>query len=734
MKLEKLVAIAAIALIILLRVVPTSTEPSTEMKLSKLESVFYRLLPDGTLSDGEAEVTIRVENPSDEEKAITVVDRIAEAHLESFSVLSGSPEPSTKDVFFDHIVCVWRDIVVPPSSDVELRYSVSTFKPPPISVNITYYVNGEKISPVELEGDYYIMINSGDVLTINLTVENLRDPMYIDGEMLKPPLPYSIEVRIPKNNFLEPESYPEPYMVYSLSEDWSVTWIGVMEEEPLNISLSAKARTTEFTGEVELKAVRIQLQLDASSIADQLEEVLKSYNASLSELENMEESLSNMHRLMTEFSKGISSSSKNLEEAQFQLMELSKALRNASQSVESARTPIKSVILVLNSLESNLTKMMDVIEEIQRNIGQPPNTTIPNLTIPIPPFDFSLEEELANILSRVRSTKSSLYAADKAFETMQASFSEAADYAYNSSLVLGELQQSLRSVGIITNASIRLIEASLDDIGSRISKINSEMEDLSRRIKVARFRESFLGDVEIRTGNSSCTDTELKAEITKISEGKWAISSIILEGPSMNASEIALQILCEIGGIVKTPPKEAVITQIYDDDSWIDIESTALGVSYDEELGVLLFRPGKPLYNGSNPLIDRMGNQFRIIVSSQHTPDVICLIDPICGDSVIPKVRMVTKVDNPYIALNMNLTEEYVEEAPLPTVEPPPEGRRGGYIVFILGAIAIITPLALFLKIRMDQQMRDQLNAALEELERDLAELKRQINEKKKTI
>jgi len=289
----------------------------------------------------------------------------------------------------------------------------------------------------------------------------------------------------------------------------------------------------------------------------------------------------------------------------------------------------------------------------------------------------------------------------------------------------------LRSVGIITNASIRLIEASLDDIGSRISEINSEMEDLSRRIKVTRFRESFLGDVEIRTGNSSCTDTELKAEITKISEGKWAISSIILEGPSMNASEIALQILCEIGGIVKTPPEESVTTQIYDDDSWIDINSTALGVSYDEELGVLLFRPGKPLYNGSNPLIDRMGNQFRIIVSSQHTPDVVCLIDPICGDSAIPKVRMVTKVDNPYLALNMNLTEEYVEETPPPEIEAPSEGKVASYLVLVLGSFTIVVPLAVFLKTKMDREMRMQLYDAIEELEKELERLKRQIKRKK---
>ncbi len=734
MKLEKLVAITAVAIILLIRVVPTGAEPGNEMKLSKLESIFYMLLPDGTLSDGEAEVTIRVENPSDEEKAIAVVDRITEAHLESFSVLSGSPEPSTKDVFFDHAVCIWQDLVVPPSSDVELRYSVSTFKPPPISANITYYVNGEKIHPIELEGDYYIMIDSGDVLTINLTIENLRDLMYVNGELLKPPLPYSIEMRIPKNNFLEPESHPEPYMVYSLSEDWSITWIGIIEDEPLNISLSAKARTTEFMGEVELKAVRIQLQLDTSSIADQLEEALKSYNASLSELENMEESLSNMQKLMTEFSKGISSSSNNLEEAQLQLMELSKALRNASKSIEGAKAPIRRVISILNSLESNLTRIMEVIEEIQRKIGQLSNATLLNLTIPLPPFDFSLEEELSNILSRVRSTKLSLYAAEKAFETMQMSFSEAADYAYNSSLVLGELQHSLRSVGIITNASIKFIETSLDDIDSKMSEISSEMEDLSRRIKITRFRESFLGDAEIRTANSSCNNAELKAEITKISEGRWAISSIKLEDPPINASEIAFQILCEIGEVVKTPPEEAISTQIYENGNWIDINSSALGVSYDEELGVLLYRPGKSLDNGSNPLIDRMGNQFRIVISSSKAPEVICSVDPICGHSAIQKVRIMTKAENPYIAFNINLTEEYVEEPPLPTVEPLPEGGKGGYVLLILGPIAVITLIALFLKVRMNQEMRIQLNSALEELERDLADLKRQIEEKKKKI
>jgi len=733
MRWENFVTMGMIALMLLPRAVPMSTRPRTEMKLSKIESVFYRLLPDGTLSDGEAEVTIRVENPSDEEKAITIVDRISEAHIESFSVLSGSPEPTIKDVFFDHMVCMWRDVVVLPSSDVELRYSVSTFKPPPIHVNISYYVNGEKIQPIEIEGDYYIMINSGDMLAINLTIENLRDPMYINGEMLTPPLPYSIEMRIPKNIFLEPASHPEPYMVYSLSDDWSITWIGIMEDELLNISMSAKARSTDFTGEVELKSVRIQLQLDASSIADQLEEVLKSYNESLNELNSMKESLSGMQNLMTEFSNGISGSIRGLNEAQFQLMELSKALKEASQSIEGARAPIEEVISVLDSLESNLSRIIRIFERIQMSVSQL-NETISNLTIPALPFDFSLEERLSNVLSRVRATKLSLIAANKAFETMRMSFSQAADYAYNSSLALGELQEALLSVGAITNASISIIEASLEDIALRISEINSEMEDLSRRIQLTRFREPFLGDVEIRTENSNCASEELRAEITRISEARWAISSLVWEGPSVNASEIALQILCEVDGVVKTPPEGSVLTQIYEEGHWVDINGSALGVSYDEELGVLLFRPGKPLNNGSNPLIDQMGNQFRIIVSSQHNPEIICKIDPICGANAVPKVRMITKVDNPYIALNMNLTEEYVEETPPPTIGPPPEGRGEGYVVLIFGPIAIITLVVLFLKVRIDKEMRAQLVVALEELEKDLAELERKINEKKRSI
>ncbi len=159
-------------------------------------------------------------------------------------------------------------------------------------------------------------------------------------------------------------------------------------------------------------------------------------------------------------------------------------------------------------------------------------------------------------------------------------------------------------------------------------------------------------------------------------------------------------------------------------------------MKYDEELGVLLYKPGRPLSNGSNPLIDRMGNKFRVIVSSKCEPEVICKVDPLCGISLAPKVRIVTKVDNPFIALNMNLTEEYKEEVPsTPEAEvPPPEGRRIGVAALILIPIAIITPLALFLKMKIDREMRNELYAALEELEKELVELKQQINEKKKFI
>ncbi|HIE23433.1 MAG TPA: hypothetical protein EYP68_04305, partial [Candidatus Korarchaeota archaeon] len=436
-----------IAMILLLSLPATmmEAEPDSELKLSKLESVFYRLLPDGTISDGEAEITIRVENPSEQEKAITIVDRVYKAHLESFNVLSGSPEPSSKEVFFDHLVCIWKDLVIPPSSDLELRYSVSTFKLPPIRANISYYVNGKRAQIVELEGDYYIMINSGDILTINLTMENLRDPLYINGEVMTPPISYSIEMRVPKNNFLEPESHPEPYMVYSLSDDWSITWIGVLEEEPINLSILAKARGTEFVGEVELKAIRIQLKLDVSSMADQLEEMLESYNASLNELKEMRQGLLDMQKLMKGFSRGIASSIESLSKAQVELLRLSESLRNASSSVERARYPLKNVISILERLESNLTGMIDVVEEIQTLMG---NVSFPNITLPIELPGQTIMEELYSVISRIKRARSSLYAADRAFETMQISLAEAADYAYNSSVALGELQHSLNSIGI----------------------------------------------------------------------------------------------------------------------------------------------------------------------------------------------------------------------------------------------------------------------------------------------
>ena len=718
---------ALIAMILLLSLPATMMEAEPfELKLSKLESVFYRLLPDGTISDGEAEITIRVENPSEQEKAITIVDRVYKAHLESFNVLSGSPEPSSKEVFFDHLVCIWKDLVIPPSSDLELRYSVSTFKLPPIRANISYYVNGKRAQIVELEGDYYIMINSGDILTINLTMENLRDPLYINGEVMTPPISYSIEMRVPKNNFLEPESHPEPYMVYSLSDDWSITWIGVLEEEPINLSILAKARGTEFVGEVELKAIRIQLKLDVSSMADQLEEMLESYNASLNELKEMRQGLLDMQKLMKGFSRGIASSIESLSKAQVELLRLSESLRNASSSVERARYPLKNVISILERLESNLTGMMDVVEEIQTLMG---NVSFPNITLPIELPGQTIMEELYSVISRIKKARSSLYAADRAFETMQISLAEAADYAYNSSVALGELQHSLNSIGIITNASLRMIEATIEEMDSKISEISSNMDDLSKKIRLMRFKEPFLGYVEVR--NSSCSDFKIKAGLSEITSGKWAITSLVLEGQSINASEVAIQILSEFEGIATTPPTEAISVQIYDGENWMDINGTVIGVIYDEELGALLYKPGKPLVNGSNYLVDQMNNRFRVVISSSSVPDVICQIDPICGISVVPKVRMITKVDNPYLAFNMNLTEEYVEETPPPEIEAPPEGKGASYLVLILGFFAIIAPLAVLLKVKMDREMRMQLYVAIEELEKELERLKSRIKEKK---
>ncbi len=704
----------------------------SKVKLTKLESVYYKLYPNGTLSQGEAEVTIRLENPGKEEMIFTVIDRISEADFESFTPLYGSQEPTHTYLFFDRMICIWKDLLLPPSSDIELRYSVSTHKQPPFSANLSYYVNGKEVRPFEIEGDYYLMLSSGDLFEINLTIENLRGERYVEGDVLRPPLPYSIEMRLPKGNFLEPECSPEPSMIYALSDDWSVTWMGILEDELANFSLSARVRSTEEVGEIELEAVRIQIRLDSSSVAEKLEGMIKSYNSSLEELEEMRDSLLRLKMLLSGFSKGTAKASEQLVEAQKVLMNLSHSLRNASSSVQEARAPMRRVIGSLSKLESNLTSMMERLEEVQRIFEglRQVNISLLNLSIsiPIPTLNLSLRERLSEAISMVKSTKYNLQRADQAFEKMQISLLEAADLAYNSSQALDELKEALSSVGAVANTSIDFIEASIEEIESRISEIESDLKKLSRREKIAGFEEPFLGNVELRA--SSCSNTTLKAEIKELKGGLWEISSLLAEGGPLNASEVALQFLIQSSGVMRTPRRDEVRVQVLAGEEWIDVEPKLLGVSYDEELGALIYRPGKTFENGSNPLIDSLGNYFRVLIFSESKPEVICKLDQICGALFSSKVIAITKLDNPYIALNMNLSKGVVEELPPSKAKEVPEVRRRGYLPYI-GSLALIIPIFVFLKVRADKRMIDQLYSALDELEREIMELRIKIREKR---
>lgn len=702
---------------------------------SKSQTLYYKLDPMGRLSEGSLEVLIRLSAPGESVRG-DLVDRVHLVDPGTVSPLLGTPGPSSMRDFYGHQILVWSGVVVEPG-DVEFRYTAQTSAPPPLRVNASIVVNGEPVSPREFEGGWYLEVTPGDQINLTFEVENLRPVVRTDLGYGKPPLMYTLQVGLPKSHFSEPSGDPAPSIVFPTADEWVLSWVGVLWDDPERVTVSTKLRVSAPEGFLDMPAVTVQASYDTTPIIEQLRSAEESLNEIIDSLEQMNESMSQLVKGMEELSFWLGESRMRLAEAEEGLYQLADALEQAGElsaeaaeradaaadQVDSALEGARAALAAVQDLERRLEEFQDsyenltsAIEELLEELnislpGQPQMGLISTIQ--------AAESQIRSVLAQGEQVINSMRTLAWAMGNASTSFTQAAEMTRSSAEDVESLSQALSFAQSTVDRGVKSAKDGLEDLRARLGDAKGQRDEVRLKISLAE-SPWFSAMAEFTTRGSTVSVDVLSSEE---SEGwiTWAVSL------PHNATGVAagLAIYFKCGDPVK------VI--MLGPDGWEERSSKdllAYGVLFSEG-DCVVYIPGPLNLSDSSPTnLTALGVPIRLISPS---PPTSAEADLVSGELIEAERRVVIKASLPTLAVGVSLTSR---EETAPESQPPPTQEKSRVPIwpFALGAAAVAGAV---MALRLAQQRTEErrvllarireMISQLEELEEDIIDRLREL-------
>ncbi len=719
---------------LLILTLPPANVATLQPSGTKSETIYYKTSPLGDLTSGSVEVLLRVGGSGE---SVMIVDRVYMADAGSVSPLLGSPPPSRVESFYGHVILYWDGVQLTP--EVEIRYTAQTGSPPPLQVNLTILVNGEPASLIEFNGDYFLEINRGDSLNLTFTLSNVRHPVRTSVGEGRPPLVYTLQVGLPKSHFSEPTGSPEPSMTLPTTDDWVLSWTGVLWDEPAVVSLSAKVRPTATEGFIELPAVTVQASLDADTIAEQLREAVESYRDALEALKEMNETLSDAVSGMEAMANWLGEGRARVLKASDGLLKLADALESASEaasaaseaaegaarSVEHTVSEAQRALAFLDSVEKSLEEFYESYEnltqalhELLEQMGISFNLTPPVGALP-PLVLESIRSQLTAAIARGQSAADMLHGLAYAMENASASAEVAAEQARVAADELESLGHALAMAEYAARSGIESAQAGLAQLEERIAEAERELERAMLRAELASYYEPLTGVCELNEGEHALLVA--KPGLTEL-EGQWALESLSLaSNSSTRILGVAIPLPCSQG-----PPK----VELMQEGSWRECginELASVGVLYFPDSCAVYIRTDANVTDGRVNLAIG-GMPLRLLLSEAVERDA--LLDPSIGLELETDSRVVIKLGLPTLSVDMPVRRE--EEPSQAQTPPPPEEAASGWrgLYLISAVIAAMCTVALYRVHRQRSEEKAALLARISEMAAQLDALESELMER----
>ncbi len=720
--------LVALVLILLARPAVAAAGPG-EVEGSKSQTIYYKLDPLGRLSEGSVEVLIRLSAPSGSAKG-DLVDRVHLVDPGTISPLLGTPNPSSMRDFYGHQILVWSGVEMEPG-DLEFRYTAQTSAPPPLRVNVTLIVNGTPAAPTELEGGWYLEVSPGDQINLTFEIENLRPTVRTDLGYGRPPLMYTLQVSLPKSHFTEPSGDPAPSIVFPTADEWILSWVGVLWDEPERVTVSTKLRVSAPEGFLDLPAITVQASYDATPVVEQLRSAEESLDEIIESLEQMNGSMTQLVDGMEELSLWLGESRMRLAEAERGLYQLADALEQASElsgeaadranaaadQVDSALEDAGTALAVVRDLKGRVEEFQQSYENLTSALQELLEEL--NITLPGPPPQVGLigaieaaESQIEAVLRKGDQITNSMRALAWAMENATASFAEAAEMARSSAKDIEALSQALSFAQSTVDRGVESAREGLGDLEARLEDAKSQRDEIRLKISLAESPWSSGGLAEFTAHAST-----VKADAVSHEEGgKWVTWAISVPHAPGTVGGLAIHFECG----------DPVVVTMLGPDGWEEQEWEYLlsyGVIYVEE-DCVLYIPGPLNLSDSSPTnLSVLGVPIKLISAR---PPTTAEADLMSGSPIEAERRVVMKMSLPTLAVGIPLTshEEYA-----PETQPPPVQKKSRVFIwpFALGAAAVAGAVMVVRLVQQRTEERRVLQARIREMISQLEEIEEDI-------
>lgn len=632
--------------------VPSDEEP--QLICSKNEMTELKYAPTGDLVTQVSRIQFKVYNNGSRPATIGITDRIESLDVSTLRTLYGTPWPTRVDTFGNLTKLFWDNVIVDADSALEYQYLAESRKTIPLVVEEVLLINGNPANITRINDLYLVNANSSDILTFEMTLENVCQKLYAGGRTVTPSLECVVMVPLSEDYFSVVETSPTPNSTSVTAGKSVVTWFILLDDTPRTLTVSAKLVETSPWGEAPVDPIAIQVSSGKTAIG--LEKSVEYLDASMAMIENVK----NVFR--------------ELSNATDQMYEAAEDIADAVS--EESEDSQKLVMDTLKVISSGLTIHIDLLEDTERYLGTAIDSLDAFMTDPRT-IQFLLENvDLAIPLERARINMGIAYTAIGRLQRGDPSTGTpglgALSYMVTqlslgfSSMVTGmeelvdgihELAEGIHLIPDAARVAEDEIDASLEDL-SREKEDLEELTLILQRLKIPPY------DVEIGSGEL-VGSYEIKIEMLSEGEKRWKISNVTMRNLGGHSKIVYGLAIRMMQSSAQTP-----LVDIHVNDTWQTFENdlAQLGLVYDGTESTMYLWPRIEVGVASTQelLVDWGGHPITIILESESKPEVDCWVDVAdLPDSVLKT----TKSQDTYLVVQPHFLDKNLTTIDYP---PPP--------------------------------------------------------------
>jgi len=290
--------------------------------------------------------------------------------VESLVFSDKTPKPEIIRLGGDLYLLKWWNVTVPPESSLKFKYTAKTTAKFPLKIERYICVNGKLQRLIRGISKYRVKADIGDIISICMKFTNEADELFINGDVMKPPI--YLQIRINYDDSMYDLLSPQISSQYG-SPSYTLT---VTNSKWFNVTM--KVLSLGSWGEIEIPDVTIYASISSQAQIAMLMRNLSQLKDLINYLNYMQIIISTLKvyveaQPLTSISKGEISNTYNsidlieksiiesLNQYERTLNEYEEAINNITKSHPSLKDPLSNINETLNNMEASIENAKEQI-------------------------------------------------------------------------------------------------------------------------------------------------------------------------------------------------------------------------------------------------------------------------------------------------------------------------------------------------------------------------------------